>query len=941
MTKNMTRKGLALGSTIALAASALVGFAAPAQASTYVVIPSSGTSTSFISGETFSVKVLGQFASSAALRWEIAGIDTANETVTATVSGGQSVVGTTTQTVTATTVATTAGGNALGVAVGAAETASVTVRAYVESGDAVGFNAAYDTSYSAPITLNFIKVADLTTTATIGTATEGDTTISASILFNGINNEQVATANVGAYFTKGDGSALYATATATAAALTSSVVTVTAANTFVTGQTVSVDLSNNAFDGTFSLTGATASAFTYALAVADIPSATVTGTAVYAPVNAVKSNIAWSATDSFAFTSSAVLALVKGTGLKVQPLFKTGGTPLYTSTVGTAVTALVATRVAASITAASVVSVTANAANSSLLNSTFQVKATVKDGATPAAAVAGNTVTATITTDATLSGTAGSVVSLAVNGTTYTATATLPGASGVAKVSLTTDANGEVALTLATAGYTAGQIVTVSFVTENLSAATVTSTQAAATYTVSHSAFTTTTDGNSVALAVVVYDQFGGRPANNYDVRAVFDASNGNYAAQATTASTSATGVALALVGGAASVVLTDNGTGVGVNSYDVTVETRAVAGGYSGALNGTGTTTFDVHIKTAASLAAGSVTSNGTQDATTKVYAIAGPVALSLVDYASYDSTSVLGTAPSALTGALTAQNLTGTVSTTASATASATAVPGASVTLSGSNLFFNNGGIYQAGSITVAANTSGVYSVNVYSHTAGKQTVTISSGSATATTTIVFAAAADTTGTVLTIDAPAYVPAGSTVIAKAYLVDKYGNAVAVTDNSNSSAGDFSLTYSGPGLAVTASAAVLDSDGKAQVAYFLGSNDSGTITITAKYDANGDEDYTDVGDLTVVKTLTIGSAPVVADTKVNVGTFKGYVALYAKGYEGQKMSAIVAGKWIVVESLASDFERVVRFTGAGYTITTKIYIDGEQIGDAFTTVTK
>jgi hypothetical protein len=79
----------------------------------------------------------------------------------------------------------------------------------------------------------------------------------------------------------------------------------------------------------------------------------------------------------------------------------------------------------------------------------------------------------------------------------------------------------------------------------------------------------------------------------------------------------------------------------------------------------------------------------------------------------------------------------------------------------------------------------------------------------------------------------------------------------------------------------------------------------------------------------------------VAADTKVNVGTFKGYVALYAKGYKGQKMSAIVAGKWIVVPTLASDFERVVRFTGAGYTITTKIYIDGVQVGDAFTTVTE
>jgi len=89
--------------------------------------------------------------------------------------------------------------------------------------------------------------------------------------------------------------------------------------------------------------------------------------------------------------------------------------------------------------------------------------------------------------------------------------------------------------------------------------------------------------------------------------------------------------------------------------------------------------------------------------------------------------------------------------------------------------------------------------------------------------------------------------------------------------------------------------------------------------------------------DVEVVDVATAAAS----DTKVNVGTFKGYVALYAKGYEGQKMSAIVAGKWIVVESLASDFERVVRFTGAGYTITTKLYIDGVQVGDDFTTLTK
>jgi hypothetical protein len=126
-----------------------------------------------------------------------------------------------------------------------------------------------------------------------------------------------------------------------------------------------------------------------------------------------------------------------------------------------------------------------------------------------------------------------------------------------------------------------------------------------------------------------------------------------------------------------------------------------------------------------------------------------------------------------------------------------------------------------------------------------------------------------------------------------------------------------------------------------------MGSKDSGSATVSATYGAaNGSISAADTAlniDIKATTTVTVGVAAVddVSDTKVNVGTFKGYVALYAKGYKGQKFSAIVAGKWIVVPTLASDFERVVRFTGAGYTITTKIYIDGEQVGDEFTTLTK
>jgi len=47
----------------------------------------------------------------------------------------------------------------------------------------------------------------------------------------------------------------------------------------------------------------------------------------------------------------------------------------------------------------------------------------------------------------------------------------------------------------------------------------------------------------------------------------------------------------------------------------------------------------------------------------------------------------------------------------------------------------------------------------------------------------------------------------------------------------------------------------------------------------------------------------------------------------------GQKLSAKVAGKWLVVDPIAAfksnDYSRTVRLTGAGYTITVDLYIDG------------
>jgi len=285
---------------------------------------------------------------------------------------------------------------------------------------------------------------------------------------------------------------------------------------------------------------------------------------------------------------------------------------------------------------------------------------------------------------------------------------------------------------------------------------------------------------------------------------------------------------------------------------------------------------------------------------------------------------------------------------------------IPGAPVVLSGEGFqFLKTGGTsYSVDSISLNTDEAGFWSVDMWTHSAsatGKDNlITVTSGTASGTIEVIAALAGSISGgsLVMSWDLPSNPVYNTTYAVTGTVVDVWGNPVS----------GVKLTFAGEAAA----------EFNAETSVFKETNTSGEVTVylrslkdvsglaaVSMTAATGTRALTDAGGLlTDVETtswdesswvnpisqeITFLTSAVVAsaDQKVNVGSFKGFVALYAKGYEGQKMSAIVAGKWIVVESLASDFERVVRFTGAGYTITTKLYIDGEQVGDAFTTLTK
>ena len=65
--------------------------------------------------------------------------------------------------------------------------------------------------------------------------------------------------------------------------------------------------------------------------------------------------------------------------------------------------------------------------------------------------------------------------------------------------------------------------------------------------------------------------------------------------------------------------------------------------------------------------------------------------------------------------------------------------------------------------------------------------------------------------------------------------------------------------------------------------------------------------------------------------SKVNAGSFNGYVAVYAKGHKGKTLSWKIAGKWFKI-TITSDYQVFQRRTAAvGLDVDVHLYINGEK----------
>jgi hypothetical protein len=516
--------------------------------------------------------------------------------------------------------------------------------------------------------------------------------------------------------------------------------------------------------------------------------------------------------------------------------------------------------------------------------------------------------------------------------TTLTTEAKTLKSTGVDSVSFTkvTDSNGQISFTVAADKAVTGESFTVNAVAENkgLLAAVLTA------QTIKFEAedfdvlqnpsdinYTVAPNG-TISVEYTVVNQFGQVPTSGLQLGVTRGTATGD---RADTASTQANWSYVVPVSttGRASITIVDNGSATveGGDTVTVTLQESAISGGGYIATGDSDTFLLAYDVDYTALKNVAEISNNGVKVGATAVYAVAVEPD-TLVDFdgrvdvavPTYDADNTFADKAD-----LVADNLLRVYGTVTNS-ATNVGLSGVAVVISADGMNFASADslVRASGlrllndSIVVTTGANGVYQAWVRSSVGGMQTISINAQGATASAAVTFAASTGAaTGMALAVASA--VTDGLTADVKVTVTDKLGNpvsGVAVT-----------FKETGPGY-LNSSSGTSDADGEVIVNLITVKGDTGSSTITASATIDGVA-------TAVVKTITVGA--VASAKKVNAGSFKGYVALYAKGYEGQRMSAKVGADWVIVAAIpaaTNDLFRAVEFVGAGVEISVRIYID-------------
>lgn len=254
-----------------------------------------------------------------------------------------------------------------------------------------------------------------------------------------------------------------------------------------------------------------------------------------------------------------------------------------------------------------------------------------------------------------------------------------------------------------------------------------------------------------------------------------------------------------------------------------------------------------------------------------------------------------------------------------------------GALVTVSGSGLLFEaaaadggvHSGVYGLGSITLQADNDGEFAFYVYGNQSGDRTFTVKSGSVTQAVTMEFDDAEAADADAIALNVPSVVTPGTSIAGFGTITDEYGNGVE-TDGSGAS---FEIAISGvTGGEELFASEDSDADGRFSFGYSTATTANGLVTITATYDADGDDSTTD-DIITKSATVKVGkpsTATIVGgDNKATV-VLKNSNGQSVKIYAGQ-----VLRKTIIATSNNQKLTAKIKKIGNR---TVSVYVDGVKV---------
>ena len=247
---------------------------------------------------------------------------------------------------------------------------------------------------------------------------------------------------------------------------------------------------------------------------------------------------------------------------------------------------------------------------------------------------------------------------------------------------------------------------------------------------------------------------------------------------------------------------------------------------------------------------------------------------------------------------------------------TATGAAAPGALVTISapGAQLVAANDSastsvaLLALDTVTVRASSTGAYSVDVRSHNAGDVKITVTSGSATKTVTAKFAyPSAANKDSKLTITGATTTKSGRSNSYVVTLTDKWGNVVKKTGGET-----IVVEQSGAGYLASTPTTVGATSGKAILNLITQPADAGLTTISVTFDVASPD-----ADIVATKTVLVGVTASVSKAATSKATVKNASGLSVK---------VVRGSKSVTKTATSDNYKVSLKGGSG---SVKVYVEG------------